>query len=53
MGTLRISIGCRQVFLRRRPDEVECQVKPAIMEFYATRPEMIAKWNKYATNNNA
>lgn len=48
MGTLRMSIGCRQVFLRRRPEDAECEVRPAMMEFCKTRPELIAIWNEFA-----
>ena len=52
-GTLRLSIGCRQVFIRRHPDEPECTGKPAMMEFHATRPELIGMWNDYVSKNNA
>lgn len=51
-ATLRVSIGCRQVFLRRRPDDIECQKKPAMMDFYDTRPELIKRWNEFAAQKN-
>lgn len=47
-GTSRMSIGCRQVFLRRRPEDAECEAKPAMMEFSVDRERLIEIWNEFA-----
>lgn len=47
MGSKKASIACRQVFLRRHPDETECVEKPALMEFPDTQAQLIKRWNQW------
>lgn len=46
-GTLKLSIGCRQVFLRRPPGTDECEGKYAMMDFSSSREHLIDIWNAY------
>lgn len=52
MGSKKVSIACRQVFLRRHPDDAECTDKPAMMEFSDTQAQLIKRWNQWVQSKN-
>lgn len=53
-STKTLSIGCRQAFIRRTPDEPECTVKPTFMCVpNATKKAVILMWNSWCFDKKA
>lgn len=45
-GAKAYSVGCRQAFFRRNPDDPECVKRPSVMAF-DDKPTAVRAWNDW------